>query len=127
MNAQALLLPLAAALGGILGGLVNAVLSDHGLKMWFFERPESGPAVFRLGFLENILVGFAGGMLNWGLTSAGIGNPSLGSFGRTFAAAGLIGVAGSSYFSLEGKRRLEEATSQNLADAGLAGNDRKQE
>ena len=109
----------AVALAGAVGGLVNALITDKGFKMWYYDKPADGPAVFYPGSFGNALVGAVGAVATWGLNSVGIEERSSGSLWGAVAAAIIVGAGGSRILTDASTHILRRAVKKNLEDAGI--------
>jgi hypothetical protein len=112
-------------LAGLIGGTVNALLTDNG-----FVAPKNevvdGRGILRPGVLGNMLVGGVAALISWGLygpaSSLSITTPGASLAGTTgdltaaaFAGAILIGVAGARWLTNEVDKQLLRAAATQAA------------
>jgi hypothetical protein len=55
------------ALAGLLGGVINSLLSDSGLFLPGWDEVDQGRRIFKLGALGNAFLGAAAAFISWGL------------------------------------------------------------
>lgn len=117
-------------LAGAVGGLVNALLSENGfiLPKQVPVNGSNGTAIWRPGYLGNILIGAVAAVVSWGLygpfSSAYLFGSSLTpntepkQFGLTlsaFVGAVLVGIGGAKWLSDEVDKRLLKAAASQAA------------
>lgn len=118
---------LVVALGGAVGGLVNAYLSDNGFLLSKTEIVD-GRRIIRPGALGNVFIGAVAAALSWALygplgdvTVVGPRDPNVVVTLSLAALAGavLIGVGGARWLTNEVDKRLLTAAA-SVAAAGKA-------
>lgn len=105
--------------GGMLGGLANAYITDKGLKGWYFDRTPGSATVWRPGCLGNMGIGVLAALVAWAPNAVAVTGFQSTAVVIAFADAVIVGLAGSRYLSIEAKNRLKDAARQNLRDAGV--------
>ena len=105
--------------GGMLGGLANAYITDKGFKGWYFDRTPGSATVWRPGCLGNMGVGVLAALVAWAPNAVAATGFESKAILIAFADAVVIGLAGSRYLSVEAKNRLRDAAEQNLRDEGI--------
>jgi|SRR5215217_799060 len=122
---------------GMLGGVLNALLSDSGF-IWPGSYPvgDTGQTVWKPGALGNVILGGAASFISWGLygpfaeyTLAPLGSPSTGGpilTISTLVGAFVAGIAGSKLITSEVDKRVLSETASTVAtknaDNALAAN-----
>ncbi len=111
---------------GVLGGLINALLSDNGFLLPR-TQPVDGLSIVRPGFLGNILIGIVAAALSWGLygplSAFELFNPPSTPVSFTLASlvgAALVGVAGARWITNEIDKKLLTAAASKAAAAPAA-------
>lgn len=111
MNPWVCLLLIATA--GAVGGILNAMMSDHSLAMPSYRSPIWCPGIF-----GNLLIGACSAVISWSLYGAGAAvqfseiNPRT-RISFTFSAlagAAMVGVAGARWLSNESEKNLLRAS-----------------
>lgn len=119
---------------GLIGGMVNALMTDNGFALPQDHPLETGATVIRPGFLGNMLIGGVAALISWGLYGtfsavdiigkATPGGATLPSFPLSgLVGALLVGVGGARWLSNEVDKKLlraaatEAASKQPNADA----------
>lgn len=135
------------ALGGLIGGVINALLSDNGFVM---PKPQEvdGKIIYRPGFIGNMLIGAISSFVSWAFygpmanvfiagSPAALKSNRTDVTGITLSALGgavLIGIAGSRWLTNEvdktilrnasviaarsqAQNSIEEATATRIADS----------
>lgn len=125
------LLLLYVSLAGMLGGIVNALMTDNG---FFLPKKEDtdGRTIYRPGFVANILIGAVAAVVSWGLygplaayfiagtQEAMRTNVSPDKIGVTLSSlvgAVLIGVGGARWLTNEVDKTLLKAAASKAAGA----------
>jgi len=103
---------LVIAMFGGLGGFLNALLADGGLKGWKKDVID-GTTIWRLGWVGNVIIGGAGGWLNWALNGSTPGTAA-------GAAALLVGIGGSRAITSQLDKQAGDA-SRRLTQEGFQG------
>jgi hypothetical protein len=115
-------------LGGAVGGLVNALLTDNGFIAPRWESTES-VRIWRPGVVGNVLIGFVAAGISWGLYGPLSAAPLLRSAPAaagtiepmgTLTLAGLVGavlvgVAGARWLTSEVDKKLLRAAASQAA------------
>jgi len=114
-------------LGGALGGIINAVMSDNG-----FIRPREetvdNVSIIRPGFTGNIVLGSIAAFISWGLygsfsgaiiygSMAGIGTEDISISISAMAGAILIGIGGARWLTNEVDKTLLKTAAVTAAAA----------
>src|SRR5262245_43605740 len=112
---------------GLLGGAVNALLSDNGFLLPKKED-NGGSTILRPGFLGNMLVGGVAAVISWGLYGPAADIPLI-LFGKTtttpsggltvagLVGAILVGVAGARWLTNEIDKKLLRGAAMHAAGA----------
>lgn len=109
---------------GILGGIVNAFLSDNGFLLPKTEPLPNGQTIWRPGLIGNIIVGLAGALVisllntDFDLLTEIASNSAM----KAFAAALLAGVGGARILSNEVDKNLLRAAVQEGTAANASPN-----
>jgi hypothetical protein len=112
---------------GVIGGLLNALMTDNGFVMPRAEDAGSGVTIYRPGFLGNALIGAVAACISWGLYGpaataylvGGGSTPGAAASGVTVAAftgAILVGVGGARWLTNEVDKRLLRAAASQAAN-----------
>jgi hypothetical protein len=113
---------------GLLGGLVNAILTEDGFKLPQYVLGE----IWRPGFFENVLVGVVAAVASWGLYGPAAGyvlyppSANTGPYTVTltrFFAALIIAIGGARWLTNEVDKKLLRAAATSaaaVADSGRA-------
>lgn len=80
-------------LGGAVGGLVNALLTDNGFIMPRWEDANAA-RIWRPGVLGNVLIGLVAAGISWGLYGPMGATPVLGGTSDASGTAGTLTLAG---------------------------------
>lgn len=102
---------LLATLGGAIGGLVNALLSNNGFILPQSTPSAGGGTIWMPGVIGNVIIGIVAAVVSWGLYGSGAGVSMLSAVKvdlswAGFAAAILVGVGGSRWLSAEVDKQL---------------------
>ncbi|MHC4934342.1 MAG: hypothetical protein ACYTGV_19390 [Planctomycetota bacterium] len=117
------------AVVGALGGLINALVTDKGIRLPRSERTDAG-TVWLPGTLGSLVVSAGAAVVSWALYGpvavsyviGGVqeaGTPTqpgltLGAIG----AAALVGFAGARWWTVEADKKLQRQTIRDLASKG---------
>jgi hypothetical protein len=117
------------AVAGAIGGLINAIVTDRGIRLPRSERTDTG-TVWLPGTLGNLVVSAGAAVVSWALygpvaVSHVIGGAqqadappqtalTLGALG----AAALVGFAGARWWTVEANNRLQRQSMRDLASKG---------
>ena len=120
---------LAASFAGLLGGVVNALLSDNGFALPRTAMTPDGGSILRPGMLGNCLIGAVAALTSWGLYGTAASVPVLSPATADitwagFAGAVIVGIGGSRWLSAEVDKTLlkgaASAAAANPANDQLA-------
>lgn|SRR5215813_9402037 len=105
---------------GLLGGLVNALISDDGLIIFRIQSLADGRRILRPGFLGNTLIGAITAMILAGLYTPVGAVPMAGTLPyeltvQTLVGAVVSGVGGARLLNAEVNRRISQDTIGALA------------
>ncbi len=118
------------ALAGLLGGLINAILTDHGFSLPGYVDKDR--TIWRTGFLGNVVVGVTAAVASWGLYGPASGyviypqTVNRGPYTLTLTGVFtslIIAIGGARWLTSEVDKRLLRAT----AVAAEQDPDRKQQ
>ena len=104
---------------GMIGGVLNALIVDKGLKMPRIDRTD-GETLWRPGFIGNLVIGGAGALIIGGYMAPRYsdlgGQMSIVHFTLANAAASLLtGTGGARVIAQEIDKRYSRAKTKNLA------------
>jgi hypothetical protein len=109
---------------GLLGGVINAYLSDNGFLLPKVDTASSGQRIWRPGVMGNLIVGFGASVVFWllntdfGAIQQIVSNENM----RAIGGALLAGVAGARVLTNEiDKRLLQAAAADAAASKGSPG------
>jgi hypothetical protein len=124
-----LLIAVVIAIVGAIGGLINALVTDKGIRLPRSERTDKG-TVWLPGTLGSLVVSAGAAVVSWALYgpvaltyviggTQGAGSPpepglTLGAL----AAAALVGFGGARWWTVEADKKLQRQTMQDLASRG---------
>jgi hypothetical protein len=120
---------LAIAAAGAIGGLINALVTDKGIRLPRIEHTDKG-TVWLPGTLGNLVVSAAAAVVSWALYGAGaltyvIGGaqeagsaPEPGLTLGALGAAAVIGFGGARWWTIEADKKLQRQTIRDLASRG---------
>jgi hypothetical protein len=107
---------------GMVGGFINAFLTDQGLALPKLDRLQNGQRILRPGFVGNVTVGGVTAIILAGLYSplgaVEIGTstaPNLHLTIGSLAGALLSGIGGARLLTQEVEKRYTDLTKENLA------------
>jgi hypothetical protein len=105
---------------GLLGGLVNALLSDDGFIIFGIQRLADGRTILRPGFLGNALIGVITAIVLAGLYTPLGAAPMAGTLPypltvQTLVGAVVSGVGGARLLNAEVTKRINQDTIGALA------------
>lgn len=109
---------------GMVGGLINAFLTDQGLALPIIDRLPNGHRIWRPGFAGNVLIGGVTAIILAGLYSplgaveiGASASPNLHLTIGSLAAALLSGIGGARLLTQEVDKRYSDLTRENLASS----------
>src|SRR5262249_11655502 len=104
---------------GLVGGLVNALLAEKGLRIWQIEHLPDGGTIIRPGFVGNMLIGGVAAVVMvlayYPPATAGSSNPIFSP--QQLLGALAAGVGGARILSQEVDRRFDRASQKKLGGA----------
>jgi hypothetical protein len=103
-------------LGGALGGIINAIMSDNGF-IWPREEKIDNVSIIRPGFAGNILLGSVAAFVSWGLYgsfSGAIIYGSLSGIGAEDVSVSISAMAGAILIGIGGARWLTNEVDKTL-------------
>jgi len=129
MNGSLVAMLACIGVGGAIGGIVNALMTDNGFLMPRTESTSSGASILRPGCLGNALIGAIGALVSWGLYGPfatriiigaddavqAAGGDKIGLSLASFVGAILVGVGGARWLSNEVDKTLLRATAAEAA------------
>ncbi len=122
MNGSILSMLLSVFVAGLVGGALNALITDNGFIFPKADSSENGTRVLRPGFVGNMFTGGIGALVSWGLYTAsalvviGTGTSDVPSLTLgSLAGALLVGVGGARWLSNEVDKSLLRAAAVDAA------------
>ncbi len=112
---------------GLLGGMINAVMTDNGFAMPMYDK-SADPPILRPGYLGNMLIGGVAAAISWGLygpaaavallpTVTGEGPGVTATIASGSASLTLAGFVGGILVGIAGARWLSNEVDKNLLRA----------
>lgn len=117
------------AVVGAIGGLINALVTDKGIRLPRSERTDSG-TVLLPGTLGSLVVSAGAAVVSWALYGPVAVSHVIGGAQETGAtaqtgltlgalgAAALVGFAGARWWTVEADKKLQRQTIRDLASQG---------